>query len=104
MRLLQNRRIAAMTSARLSNAATRNRYRLIGFASVAVSLVAAIVYYILWRQQVWLGLAAVIGLLSGAEMVGNVASPETSSLEWQNLLFGILYAIAAVATYLVLLK
>ena len=60
--------------------------------------------FFVWRHQPWLGLAAAIGLLSGAEMVGNTSSPEPSSLKVQNILFGVLYAVAAVATWLVLLR
>jgi len=104
MRLLQNKRVALITSARLANPATRNRYRVIGIASIVVSIAAAIVYYMFWRQQAWLGLAAAIGVLSGAEMIGNTSSPEASSLERQNILLGILYAAAAVATYVALLR
>jgi len=65
--------------------------------------VAAVLYAILWRNQAWLLLAAAIGLLSGAEMVGNTRWFETSSLKSQNIVFGVLYAVAAVATWLVLL-
>ena len=53
---------------------------------------------------VWLALAAAVGLISGAEMVGNTRHPEPSSLQRQNIAFGVLYAGAAVATYVFLLR
>jgi hypothetical protein len=104
MRLTMPARVALLTSQRMANAKTRSRYFKIGVASVLASLAAAIAYFFVWRHQPWLGLAAAIGLLSGAEMVGNTSSPEPSRLKVQNILFGVLYAVAAVATWLVLLR
>ncbi|HLK31723.1 MAG TPA: hypothetical protein VKT29_01455 [Terriglobales bacterium] len=104
MRLALPERVAVLTNQRLSPPRARSRYFKIGVASTAVSLVVAILYFIFWRQQAWLIVAAAIGLLSGVEMVGNTRSFEISSLKSQNIVFGVLYAAAAVATWLVLLR
>ena len=104
MRLAMPERVAALTSERMAAPRTRSRYFKIGLVSAVTSIVAAVLYAILWRNQAWLVLAAAIGLLSGAEMVGNTRWFETSSLKSQNIVFGVLYAVAAVATWLVLLR
>ena len=104
LRLLINRRVAMLTGERMSNPSSRKRYRFIGILSVVMSIVAAAVYVVIWKSHVWLALAAAVGLISGAEMVGNTRYPEPSSLQRQNIAFGFLYAGAALATYLLLLR
>lgn len=104
MRLAMPQRVAVLTSERMAAPQRRSRYFKIGLVSAAISVVAAVLYAIMWRQQAWLVLAAAIGLLSGVEMVGNTKRFDISSLRSQNILFGALYAVAAVATWLVLLR
>lgn len=104
MRLAMPGRVAILTSERMAAAKTRSRYFKIGLVSAVISIVAAVLYAIFWRHQAWLALAAAIGLLSGVEMVGNTRSYDASSLKSQNLVFGVLYAAAAVTTWLVLLR
>ncbi|HEV2117528.1 MAG TPA: hypothetical protein VGR48_15960 [Terriglobales bacterium] len=104
MRLAMPQRVAVLTSERMAAPRRRSRYFKIGLASAVISVLVAILYAILWRQQAWLVLAAAIGLLSGMEMVGNTRRFDTSSLKSQNIVFGLLYAVAAVATWLVLLR
>ncbi len=104
MRLAMPERVAALTSERMAAPRTRSRYLKIGAVSGGTSILAAVLYAILWRNQAWLVLAAAIGLLSGAEMVGNTRWFEPSCLKSQNIVFGVLYAVAAVATWLVLLR
>ncbi len=104
MRLAMPQRVAVLTSERMAAPQRRSRYLKIGLVSAVISVVAAILYAILWRHQAWLVLAAAIGLLSGVEMVGNTKRFDASSLKSQNILFGVLYAVAAVATWLVLLR
>lgn len=104
MRLAMPERVAVLTGERMATPKSRSRYFKIGLASAATSVVVAVLYAILWRNQAWLAVAAAIGLLSGVEMVGNTRSFETSSLKSQNIVFGLLYAAAAVATWLVLLR
>ena len=104
LRLLINRRVALLTSERMAKPSSRKRYRFIGILSIVMSIMAAAVYLSIWRSHVWLALAAAVGLISGAEMVGNTRHPEPSSLQRQNIAFGVLYAGAAVATYVFLLR
>ncbi len=104
MRLAMPQRVAALTSERLAVPQRRSRYFKIGLVSAVISVAAAILYAVLWRQQAWLVLAAAIGLVSGVEMVGNTRRFETSSLKVQNIVCGLLYAVAALATWLVLLR
>jgi hypothetical protein len=104
MRLAMPQRVAMLTSERMAAPQKRSRYFKIGLVSAVISMVAAILYLILWRQQAWLVLAAAVGVLSGVEMVGNTKRFDTSSLKSQNILFGVLYAVAALATWLVLLR
>lgn len=104
MRLAMPRRVAVLTSERMATPRARSRYFKIGLVSAVVSIVAAILYAIRWRDQAWLVLAAAIGFLSGVEMVGNTKWFEASRLKIQNLVFGMLYAVAALATWLVLLR
>ncbi len=104
MRLAMPQRVATLTSERMAAPRSRSRYFKIGLVSAVISGVAAILCAILWRHETWLALAAAIGLLSGVEMVGNAKSVHTPSLKLQNILFGLLYAAAAVATWLVLLR
>jgi phosphatidylserine synthase len=104
MRLAMPERLAVLTGQRMALPQTRSRYYMIGLVSAVVSVAAGVLYFIVWRQQAWLVLAAAIGLLSGVEMVGNTRWFETPSLKSQNLVFGVLYAVAAVATWLVLLR
>ena len=104
MRLAMPQRVAVLTSERMAAPRRRSRYFKIGLVSAVISVLVAILYAILWRQQTWLVLAAAIGLLSGGEMVGNTRRFDTSSLKSQNIVFGLLYAVAAAATWLVLLR
>jgi phosphatidylserine synthase len=104
MRLAMPQRVAVLTNERMAAPRTRSRYFKIGLGSAAISVVVGILYLVLWRQQAWLVLAAAIGLVSGVEMVGNTKWFEPSSLKSQNIVFGVLYAAAAVAIWLVLLR
>jgi hypothetical protein len=104
MRLLAPGRVAVLTLDRLGDNRRRSRYKVIGLISVAGSVVAALLYFLVWKREAWLGLAAVVGLLSGFEMVANAATQQVSSLKSQNIIFGIFYAASAVATWYVLLR
>ena len=104
MRLGMPERVAVLTGERMATPKSRSRYFIIGLVSAATSVIVAVLYAVLWRKQAWLAVAGGIGVLSGVEMVGNTRSFETSSLKSQNIVFGLLYAAAAVATWLVLLR
>jgi hypothetical protein len=88
----------------MASVKTRTRYKWIGIASVVASVGAAVAFLVFWKQQAWLGLAGLVGLISGAEMVGNTNSPDPASLTRQNIIFGVLYAAAAIATFFLLLR
>ena len=104
MRLSVPGRVASLTHDRLTDPRRRSRYQRLGIISVVGSVVAAVLYFAIWRHTAWLGLGAVIGLFSGFEMVANAATAEVSSLKLQNIVFGLLYAAAGVATWYILLR
>jgi hypothetical protein len=104
MRLLQNKNLAEITSERMSKEKSRGRYRWMGWISVIIAIGMFAAYLAVWRHTRWLVLAAVIGVVSGAEMVGNANSPDKASLERQNVMFGVAYVFVAIATYFFLLR
>jgi len=104
MRLLQNKSLAEITSERMSKEKSRGRYRWMGWISVIIAIGMFAAYLAVWRHTRWLVLAAVIGVVSGAEMVGNANSPDKASLERQNVMFGVAYVFVAIATYFFLLR
>ncbi len=94
LRLLQTRPVAELVSERMQNLKRRSRSRMAGMGSVAGSFVLLPVYF-LWSRQAWLIIAFVVGVVTGVEMIGNAARPDTSSLIAQNRIFGWLYAATA---------
>lgn len=104
MRLLQNKSLAEITNERMQKEKSRGRYRVMGWASVVIAVGMFIAYFAVWRHTRWLVLAAVIGVVSGAEMIGNANSFEKPSLERQNVMFGVVYVFVAIATYFFLLR
>ncbi len=94
LRLLQTRQVADLVSERMQDLKRRARSRKVGIWSVAGSFVLLPVY-VLYSHQAWILLALVVGVLTGAEMIGNAARPEPGSLVRQNRLFGALYALTA---------
>jgi hypothetical protein len=104
MRLSVPGRVASLTLERLTQPRRRSRHKTLGIISVGGSVVAAVLYFAIWRHSAWLGLGAVIGLFSGFEMVANAATQEVSTLKFQNIVFGLLYAATAVVTWYILLR
>ncbi len=94
LRLLQTRQVAELVNERMQDLKRRTRSRKVGIWSVAGSFVLLPVY-VLYSHQAWILLALVVGVLTGAEMIGNAAHPEPGSLVRQNRLFGALYALTA---------
>ncbi len=94
LRLLQTRPVAELVSERMQNLKRRSRSRLTGIFSVAGSLLLLPVYVFYYRRA-WILLALIVGVLTGAEMVGNASRPEPDSLVRQNRIFGALYAVTA---------
>lgn len=103
LRLFQNQEMARMTSERMDTDRKRRRYRRLGWGSVAFSLALGPVY-VWFYPKTWLLVAMVIGTLTGIEMIGNANSCDPESLMRQNRIFGAIYAISAVSTYLILLR
>lgn len=104
MRLFQNKSLAEITNERMQKEKSRTRYRWMGWISILISVGMFVAYFAVWRHTRWLVLAAVIGIVSGAEMIGNANSPEKPSLERQNVMFGVVYVFVAIATYFFLLR
>ena len=103
VRLASPRQLAFVTSQRLTTDQKRSRHRLLGWISMLGSLVLVPIY-IFYSRQRWLVIAFFIGVLTGVEMLRNSASPAEESLVRQNRLFGVVYAVCAVATYLFLIR
>lgn len=87
-----------MTSQRISEEKKRKRHRWLGWLSVAGSFVLVPVY-IFYSHQRWIVVAFIIGIITGAEMVGNAAQPHQDSLTRQSRFFGVLYLACALFTY-----
>lgn len=81
----------------------RVRYRRLGVGSALASLAMLPVYFF-FRQQGWLLMTAILGILSGVEMVTNTSAESADSLITQNFLYGTLYLATSAAVYLVLLR
>ena len=103
LRLLQNGETARMTSERMATPKKRSFYLWLGWGSVIFSLGLGPVYF-LFYQRSWLLVAMVIGVLSGIETIGNAHSPATESLMRQNRVFGAIYGLSALLTYIILLR
>lgn len=103
VRLASPRQLALVTSQRLASDPKRARHRLLGWISMLGSLVLVPIYFFYSRQR-WLIVAFAIGVLTGIEMLRNSSSPAEESLVRQNRVFGVVYAVCAVATYLFLIR
>lgn len=103
MRLTQAKNFAQLTSERIRDEKKRARHRMWGWVSLLGSGVLIPVYFLYSRQR-WMIVAFFIGILTGAEMIGNARSPEQESLTRQNLYFGFAYAVAAAATWFFLIR
>ena len=98
VRLAAPRQFALLTSQRIADLKKRKRHRLLGWISLAGSLVL-IPVYIFYSQQRWLVVAFVIGVITGIEMIVNAERPEEDSLLRQSVIFGVIYIACAVFTY-----
>ena len=103
VRLTQAKNFAQLTSERISDEKKRARHRMWGWVSLLGSGVLIPVYFLYSRQR-WMIVAFFIGILTGAEMIGNAKSPEQESLARQNFYFGFAYALAAAATWFFLIR
>ncbi len=94
LRLLQTRPVAELVSERMQDQKRRSRSRVVGWWSVAGSLILLPVY-VFYSHRAWILLALIVGVLTGAEMVGNSRQPDAESLVRQNRIFGLMYALTA---------
>ncbi|HEX6466192.1 MAG TPA: hypothetical protein VFZ99_02740 [Terriglobales bacterium] len=102
MRLLRNRQLAEIICLRMSKEGARRRFRTAGIALVFGSFLTIPLYLYMWRGEKWLLIACFYGVVSAVEFVTNAATLHLSSLLNQNRIYGALYAVTAVVTYLVL--
>ena len=87
-----------MTAGRIADEKKRGRHRLLGWISLAGSLVLIPVYSF-YSQQRWLVVAFLIGIITGWEMIANAKHPDQDSLMRQSRLFGVVYIVCAIFTY-----
>ncbi len=102
MRLLRNEQLAEIIRLRMSKEGARRRFRNAGIALIFGSFLTIPLYLYMWRGENWLLIACFYGVVSAVEFVTNAATIHLSSLLYQNRIYGALYAITAVVTYLVL--
>jgi hypothetical protein len=103
VRLTQAKNFAHITSERISDEKRRARHRMWGWVSLIGSGVLIPVYF-LYSRQLWMIVAFFIGILTGVEMIRNAQSPDQESLTRQNIFFGFGYALAAIATWIFLIR
>jgi hypothetical protein len=103
VRLTQAGKLAHLTSQRIAGSRGRARHRMWGWISLVGSFILLPAYFFYSRQR-WMIVALFIGVLTGAEMIGNANAPEEENLARQNRYFGVGYAIAAVATWFFLIR
>lgn len=98
IRLASPSQFAIMTSERIADEKKRKRHRMLGWISLAGSLVLVPIYAF-YSQQRWLVVAFIIGVLTGIEMLANANRPEPESLMRQSRIFGAAYIACAIFTY-----
>jgi len=101
MRLIQPREMAEITAERVKDEKKRSRWKLYGWLTIVGSFVLIPIYFIWSHKVVWL-VGFALGVLTGIEMIGNAASPQTDSLARQNRVYGAIYAVATVAAYFIM--
>ncbi len=104
MRLLRTEQLAEIIRQRLSKEGARRRFRNAGIALVFGSFLTIPLYLYMWRGENWLLIVCFYGVVSAMEFVTNAAAPQFSSLLNQNRIYGALYAVTAMTTYLVLFR
>jgi len=66
------------------------------------TVVFGVLYFLFWRQEVWLEVAIVFSVLSTAEFFLQARFPTLDSLIFQNRLLGILYLGLSIGSYVLL--
>jgi hypothetical protein len=102
-RLARPRELARIVLLRYQNPARRKRARLGGAIYLALSVIAiGFVVRAHMRQERWLIIAVLVGMVSAFEFVMNSRAFNEESLARQNRMFGGAYAAMAIATLLLL--
>ncbi len=103
-RLARPRELARIVLLRYQNPKRRKRARLGGIVYLAVSLLA--IPFLLraeMRQERWLIMALLVGMVSALEFLLNSRLFDEEALARENRMFGGIYAAMAIATTLLLL-
>lgn len=102
VRVLRPYDLAKVTWQRYERATTRRRYLVLGLVYMALALGLLPLYYLFWRHQRWVLLAFVYSVISAGEFIWNARAQSVEKLGGQNKIFGGLYAMIAIATWLLL--
>ncbi len=102
-RLARPRELARIVLVRYQNPKRRQRARIGGSIYLCLSVIAiGFVLRAHMRQQRWLIMAVLVGMLSASEFVLNSRVFDEEALARQNRMFGGAYAAMAIATILLL--
>lgn len=102
VRVLRPVELARLTWQRYEKASTRKRYLWLGLIYMGLALGLLPLYYLFWRHQRWVLLAFVYSVVSAGEFIWNARARSVERLTGQNRIFGGLYAMIAIATWLLL--
>jgi hypothetical protein len=101
-RVLRPADLAQITWKRYEKSASRRRFLWMGTAYMVVALGLLPMYYLFWRQQRWVLLAFVYSVVSAGEFILNARAESVEKITRENKIFGGLYAMIAIATWLLL--
>jgi len=101
-RLFLTRRLAELQQAKLMKKASIARTRKMSLFFLLGTVVFGVLYFLFWRQEVWLEVAIVFSVLSTAEFFLQARFPTLDSLIFQNRLLGILYLGLSIGSYVLL--
>ena len=101
-RVLKPLDLAQITWKRYEKSANRRRFLWMGPAYMVVALGLLPMYYLFWRQQRWVLLAFVYSVVSAGEFILNARAESVEKITRENKIFGGLYAMIAIATWLLL--
>jgi hypothetical protein len=101
-RVLRPWDLAQITWKRYEKAASRRRFLMMGTGYMVLALGLLPMYYLFWRQQRWVLLAFVYSVISAGEFILNARAGSVEKIARQNKIFGGLYAMIAIATWLLL--
>ena len=94
---------AAVMADKMSDERKRRRQRIWGWAIVLGSPII-LVYGFFGHIAAWMWVAALIGILNGAEQLLNTAYPDRSSLTYLSRIFGAFHALAAILIWWLVLR